>query len=178
MSPNVEDANTGINEAFLEVRKRFENLKDAVIYLNHREIPSSSMRVQPILNLSFFNKNTRLYRVEVALTSKIDSKTPMNDLPHDVLVGWLAHELGHVYDYKNRSWWGMLRYGVLYVTSRRFMKKAEQRADKYAIQNGFLVDILKTKRYMLNHIEMDEKYKRRLQKYYYSPEEIEAMAKD
>jgi len=89
MSQNVEDANTGINEAFLEVRKRFENLKDAVIYLNHREIPSSSMRVQPILNLSFFIKNTRSYRSEVALTSKIDSKTSMNDLPHDVLVGYL-----------------------------------------------------------------------------------------
>ena len=89
MSQNVEDANTGINEAFLEVRKRFENLKDAVIYLNHREIPSSSMRVQPILNLSFFIKNTRSYRSEVALTSKIDSKTSMNDLTHDVLVGYL-----------------------------------------------------------------------------------------
>ena len=89
MSPNVEDANTGINEAFLEVRKRFENLKDSVIYLNHREIPSSSMRVQPILNLSFFIKNIRSYRSEVALTSKIDSKTSINDLPYDVLVGYL-----------------------------------------------------------------------------------------
>ena len=39
--------------------------------------------------MSFFNKNTRSYRVEVALTSKIDSKTSMNDLTHDVLVGYL-----------------------------------------------------------------------------------------
>lgn len=175
MSNNVADANIRINEAFLIVRKRFDYLKDVAVNLEHREIPSSSMRAQPVINTRFFDVNTRLYKIQVALVSKIDGKTAMDDLPQDVLVGWLAHELGHVCDYKNRPWWSMIIYAVLYVTSDKYKKKAEQRADEFAITNGFKQDILITKRYMLNHNEMDEKYKKQLEKYYYSPEDIEDL---
>jgi hypothetical protein len=62
------------------------------------------MRVQPIIDSRFFNKSIRSNKVYVASVSKMYNKTPMNVLPDEILIGWLAHELGHACDCANQSW--------------------------------------------------------------------------
>jgi hypothetical protein len=165
-------------KAFEEAILRFSELAGVTIHLVQREIPSSSMRAQPILNTSFLTTKNREYKVEVALVSKIDLQTLMEDLPYEVLIGWFAHELGHICDYKNRSALSMVAYGVGYVMSGAYKIKAEQRADKLAIANGFGKEIINTKRYMLNHANLSGRYRKQLEKYYYSPEDIENIVKN
>jgi hypothetical protein len=47
-------------------------------------------------------------------------KFPGGRVPYNVIVGWLAHELGHVLDYKDRSSINLMWFGVMYYFSHDF----------------------------------------------------------
>lgn len=175
MDEYKEHQSNNVELAFNEAIASFESLNKVNICLDHNEIPSSSMRAQPVVNLRFFSKAKRQYKIEVAIQSKIDGKTKMEDIPKNILIGWIAHELGHVCDYQNRSTLGMIIFGLGYILSPSFKKKAEQRADKFAIANGFGRSIIETKKFMLSHADLGSDYRQQLEKYYYSPEDIEEL---
>ena len=96
----------------------------------------------------------------------------MNHIPQNVLIGWLGHELGHVMDYHNRSGLNLIRFGMGYLFSESFVRKAEQRADRYAVRHGMKDYILETKNYILNHVGLSEKYKEKIKRLYVSPEQL------
>jgi isoaspartyl peptidase/L-asparaginase-like protein (Ntn-hydrolase superfamily) len=50
--------------------------------------------------------------------------------------------------------------------------EAERSADTFAVNQGMEEYILKTKNFILNHADIDENYKKRIKRYYLSPEEI------
>lgn len=88
------------------------------------------------------------------------------------MIGWLGHELGHIMDYQNRSWFNLILFGIKYLFVEKHIVEAERAADTFAVKNGMYTYILKTKNFILNHSELDETYKLRIKKYYLSPEEI------
>ena len=96
----------------------------------------------------------------------------IKDIPPDVLIGWLGHELGHIVDYRNRSAFGLIIFGMRYVTSENYIMEAERVADTYAVEHGMGDYILKTKNFILNHTALSESYKNRIRRLYLSPEEI------
>ena len=97
------------------------------------------------------------------------------DVPQDVLIGWIGHELGHVMDYQERGNLNLIGFGIRYVLLKEFVKKAERAADSFAVSRGMSEYILKTKRFILNHSEIDDVYKARIKQYYLSPDEIMEM---
>ena len=99
-------------------------------------------------------------------------------MPTDVLIGWVGHELGHVMDYQERGNLNLVGFGVRYVLLKEFVKKAERAADSFAVSRGMSEYILKTKRFILDHSEIDETYKTRIKQYYLSPDEIMEMVKE
>lgn len=96
----------------------------------------------------------------------------MSEVPSEVLIGWIGHELGHIMDYRNKSAAGLVIFGFRYLTSSSYLKEAERAADTYAVNAGMGDYILATKDFILNHSHLSESYKERIARLYLSPEEI------
>ncbi len=162
----------------------FEEAKRALAYFPELEevgiefrfkndISKSFMQAQPAFSNVFKGKNNRNYYIFISSQVNIEGKDfSVRDIPSDVLVGWLGHELGHVMDYRDRSGMGLVIFGLRYVTSNKYIMKAERRADVYAVNQGMGDYILKTKDFILNNTDLSESYKNRIKRLYLSPEEI------
>lgn len=162
----------------------FEEAKRALAYFPELEevgiefrfkndISKSFMQAQPAFSNVFKGKNNRNYYIFISSQVNIEGKDfSIRDIPSDVLVGWLGHELGHVMDYRERSGMGLVIFGLRYVTSNKYIMKAERRADVFAVNQGMGDYILKTKDFILNNTDLSESYKNRIKRLYLSPEEI------
>jgi len=131
------------------------------------------MQAQPKLSGFFKNRKNRSYVIYINEKFKIEDETfSVKDVPSEVLIGWLGHELGHVMDYRDRSAIDMLWFGIRYVTSNNYIREAERAADTYAVNHGLGQNIIATKDFILNHSKLSESYKSRIQDLYLSQEEI------
>ncbi len=137
------------------------------------------MQAQPTWSALLKPKSKRSYVILISEEFKIsDEEFKTVDMPTDVLIGWVGHELGHVMDYQERGNLNLVGFGVRYVLLKEFVKKAERAADSFAVSRGMSEYILKTKRFILDHSEIDETYKTRIKQYYLSPDEIMEMVKE
>ena len=149
-------------------------LKDTpIVFKFKKNIKKSTMQAQPIWTSFFKSRKKRDYVILISRKVKIDKESFLiTDVPSEVLIGWLGHELGHVMDYRDRSGLGMVIFGLKYLYSSGHIQEVERAADSYAVAHGMGDYILKTKDFILNHADISEKYKTRMRKLYLSPEEI------
>lgn len=162
-----------VKDSFDTVLQAYEALHEYTIILKQKPIRGSTMQAQPIISpISLFN-GVKRYQVSLAHHVRDSEEIRVEELPKEVLVGWFAHELGHLVDYTAYSNWGMVRYGLRYLQSEKFRRQAEHHADYLAIAHGFHQEILATKRFILSHDLLDEGYKAKIRKYYLSAEEVE-----
>ncbi|WPY99553.1 hypothetical protein [Christiangramia sp. OXR-203] len=152
----------------------YPELKDTPIEFKFKKnIKKSFMQAQPKLSGFFKNRKNRSYVIYINEKFKIEDETfSVKDVPSEVLIGWLGHELGHVMDYRDRSAIDMLWFGIRYVTSNNYIREAERAADTYAVNHGLGQNIIATKDFILNHSKLSESYKSRIQDLYLSQEEI------
>jgi hypothetical protein len=66
----------------------------------------------------------------------------------------------------------MISFGLKYLYSHAHIQEVERAADDYAVRHGMGAFLLKTKKFILNHSSLSEKYKRHMRKFYLSTEEI------
>ena len=131
------------------------------------------MQAQPIVGSMFSRKSKRRYVIKVSQYLIIeDDVMKLSEMPENVLIGWIGHELGHIMDYLPRSNFDMLFFGIRYLISRKFMANAERRADIFAIEKGLSPYLIESKNYILEHTSLPESYKEKIRKYYLSPEEV------
>jgi hypothetical protein len=124
-------------------------------------------------SLLFRNKEDRAYRIKVSRYLELhDEFLPIEELPTEVLLGWLGHELGHIKDYLDRSAANLISFGVKYIFSKNYMAEAEVQADSYTVSNGLANEIIATKNFVLNHERLPESYKNKIRALYMSPGEI------
>ncbi|WP_044398898.1 hypothetical protein [Lacinutrix sp. Hel_I_90] len=143
-----------------------------------KDIKKSTMQAQPAFSSFFKRKGDRSYYIFISETVKISGETYYTKkMPKEVLIGWIGHELGHIMDYRNRSNMNLVWFGIKYLFSKNHIIEAERAADTYAIKSGMEDYILKTKNFILNQSDIDEKYIARIKKFYLSPEEIMEIIK-
>ena len=164
-------------EIFEETKRAlayFPELEEVGIEFRFKDnISKSFMQAQPAFSNVLKGKDKRNYYIFIRSKVQIEGKDfSINDIPSDVLVGWLGHELGHVMDYRDRSGMGLVIFGFRYITSNKYIMEAERRADVYAVNQGMGDYILKTKEFILNNTDLSEAYKERIKRLYLSPEEI------
>lgn len=141
-----------------------------------QRIKGSVMQAQPRIGTLF--GATRCYQINIsALFRLTHAATPIHQMPSDILVGWIGHELGHIMDYEQRSLWGMVRFGAGYLLSETFVREAERVADTFAVNHGLGGYILQTKHFILDHAALPEKYKRKIARLYLSPDDIVAQVR-
>ena len=157
----------------------YPELKDIPITFKFkRNIKKSVMQAQPTFGALFKSKEERNYTILISEKFKITGEEFKTvDVPSDVLVGWLGHELGHIMDYQNRSGFNLIGFGFRYVFLKEYVKKAERAADSFAVSHGMSQYILKTKRFILDNSAIHPTYKDRIKQYYLSPDEIMEMVK-
>lgn len=161
------------NEA-LTALSYFPELKDTEIIFKFKDnIKKSTMQAQPLFTSFFKSRKKRGYIILISRRIQIENEEfTIEDIPSEVVIGWLGHELGHVMDYRNRSSMGMLIFGFKYLFSNRHIKEVERAADTFAIAHGMGDYILKTKNFILDHANLSKRYKDRIRKLYMSPEEV------
>ncbi|PKA97280.1 hypothetical protein B0O79_0934 [Flavobacteriaceae bacterium MAR_2009_75] len=158
----------------------YPELNDTPITFKFKKnISKSTMQAQPHFWSLFKSRKHRKYVILISERIKISGKTFLTrDIPQDIMIGWLGHELGHVMDYTNRSSLNLIWFGLKYTFSGSYIKEAERAADTYAVSHGMGDYILKTKSFILDNAEIEEQYKSRIRKYYLSPKEIMALVEE
>ncbi|GHB52965.1 hypothetical protein [Mongoliitalea lutea] len=167
-----------LEKPVLEAFSHFPELEDVKIdFQLIKNINGAVMQAQPnVLSLILDKKNERRYRIKITETLIFDdSKMPIEQVPHEALVGWIGHELGHVMDYLNRSSLNMVAFGIGYKFSKKKYIEAELVADSYAIAYGLGPQILFHKHYILDHDKFTDAYKDKLRDLYMSPRVISAL---
>ena len=143
-----------------------------------KKIKKSTMQARPTFSSFFMSKRYRQYEILISETFKISDKQFLTrDIPSDIFIGWIGHELGHIMDYQNRSKINLIWFGINYLLSENHIVEAERAADSFAVAYGMEEYILKTKDFILNHADINHSYKERIKKYYLSPEEIMELVK-
>lgn len=152
----------------------YPELKDVPIEFKlTKKMSASVMKAQPKLLSLFKNKKNREYVILISRHFDIKKmELHTSYIPKEVLIGWLGHELGHIMDYHTRSSLNLIGFGLGYIFSNSYLRKAEQTADKYAIRHNMKDYILATKNYILNHTELSDRYKEKIKRLYVSPEQV------
>jgi hypothetical protein len=163
-----------IQEEVLVALSYYPELKDTPIEFKFKnQINKSTMQAQPTFGSIFRSKEKRSYIILMSRKIQIEEERfTIKDIPSEVLIGWLGHELGHVMDYRNRTGIGMILFGIKYLFSGAHIKEVERAADTFAINHGMGTYILKTKNFILDNVSFSDKYKAKLRKLYMSPEEV------
>ena len=158
----------------------FPQLNEVNIHFKFKKkIKKSIMQAQPRFKSLFRARQKREYVILISESFKIsDTVYLTRNMPSEIMIGWLGHELGHVLDFESRSTLGLIGFGISYLFSTSYLKDAERRADQFAVNSGLEKHILATKNYILNHADLPEKYKNRIRKYYQSPDQILQMVND
>lgn len=168
-----------IEKYILTALSYYPALKNTAIrFVFKQRIKSSVMQAQPVVGSLLKSRRNRVYQINIsALFTLMHTAIPIHQLPADVMIGWVGHELGHIMDYETKSTIGMARFGLGYLFSSDYVKKAEQIADQYAVDHGLGHYLVATKRFILDHAELPQAYKDKIARLYVSPEEIVEQVK-
>lgn len=168
-----------IHKNVTEALSFFPELQNTKIEFKFKKnIKKSTMQAQPKFASFFRSRKNRSYIILISKKFKIaDKQFKTRDIPDDIFIGWIGHELGHIMDYQNRSKLNLIKFGINYLFSENHIVEAERAADCFAVNQGMEDYILKTKDFILNHADITQSYKDRIQKYYLSPEEIMELVK-
>jgi hypothetical protein len=163
-----------IREVTLRALSFYPLLKDVKIdFVYNENIRKSLMQAQPRFSTMYGSRKWRSYLIKIHRFFSLKGKSiPVHELPEDVLIGWIGHELGHIMDYLRKNNWSLMLFGLGYFTSKSFIIMAERAADTYALDHGLGDYLLATKDYILHEAGMSEKYIRRIKRLYLPPEEI------
>lgn len=173
---NVNSQN--IRDAFEKATKGYPFLKDVEITVKTSKIKDATMQAQPVMRLNSLWKGITKFQIKLSAYVKDAPDQRVEDLPQEILVGWFAHELGHIADYQSRSGWEMIKFGIKYVTNGEFKREVEHSADFVAIANGFHEEIIAAKKFILDNEQLDEAYKRKIRTYYMSIDQVERCMHD
>lgn len=152
----------------------YPELKNTTIsFIFKTSIKTSVMQAQPVFATLLEMRKNRRYRINISKHFKlIHSQMPIEQIPNEVMIGWIGHELGHILDYEGRSNAGMVSFGYRYYFHPSFVKHAEMVADSLAVERGMGDYIVATKRFILDHAGLPQSYKDKIRRLYLSPDVI------
>lgn len=139
---------------------------------------SITMKAQPSFISLFKRRSKRTYHIYISKTFKNASKKmTISDLPSDVLIGWIGHELGHIMDYEQMTNWQLMKFGFNYLVFDEHYNESEHTADFYAVRYGMEEFLIKKRKYILEHPDIFEGYKKKFKDHYLSPDDLLHLVK-
>ncbi|RYY20754.1 MAG: hypothetical protein EOO04_19455 [Chitinophagaceae bacterium] len=158
----------------LKALSHYPELKTTTIrFVFKKRIRKSVMQAQPLFISLLKNRRHRAYQINISSVFRLTHNiTPIHQLPDEIMIGWIGHELGHIMDYESRSNRGLVAFGYKYLASAGYVKQVEEIADTYAVNHGLAEYIITTKRFILDHAELPQTYKDKISRLYLSPDDI------
>lgn len=157
-----------------DLMREYPQLQGTWIKIRRKNLNNSTMRAFPGMVYEWPFRWRQVYYIDIAYHVRDREDLLVDDLPNEVLKGWIAHELGHLTDYRKRSLFGMMIYGLRYALSSSFLKAVEHRADELAVQAGFYEEVKATKQFIERELLSEKNaYSRKLRQSYMSLEELD-----
>lgn len=169
-----------IEEPVLQALSHYPELKETSIhFVFTNKLEKSIMAARPTIGSLFKKRRNRTYKVLINPAFKLDyGKESIHQIPDSVLVGWLGHELGHIMDYEHKNTWEIIGMGISYSLSRNYIRKAERVADAHAVNRGMGAYLVTKKGFILDHSELPQAYRDKIEALYLSPEDIGKLVAD
>ena len=139
--------------------------------------PVSTMVSRPTLKSIFRSGNKRVYQVIIRKPGISKNGLEWSELSFNSLVGWIAHELGHIVHYSHKTSGGVLFTGIKYAFPG-YRRRMERFTDNLVIQHDLGYALLDGTNYTINYSNATPHYKNYLFKYYLSPIEIKEAIND
>lgn len=139
--------------------------------------PLSTMVSRPKLKSIFRSGYQREYRIIIRKQGSSNSGFEWNELSFNSLIGWIAHELGHIVHYTHKTSGGVLFTGIKYAFPG-YRRRMERFTDNLVIQHDLGYSLLEGTDYCINYSNAKPHYKKYLEKYYLSPKEIKEAIND
>jgi len=133
--------------------------------------PVSTMVSRPKLKSIFRSGNKREYEVIVRKSGASKNGLEWNELSFNSLIGWIAHELGHIVHYSHKTSGGILFTGIKYGFPG-YRRRMERFTDNLVIQHDLGYALFEGTDYCINYSNAKPHYKKYMEKYYLSPTEI------
>ncbi len=164
----------------LTALSHYPQLRDTEIQFGfNKRLKGPIMAARPVVCKLFGAPEKRVYRILINPLFKLGHlEEPIDHIPDSVMIGWIGHELGHIMDYEGRNFWQMIRFGIGYWLSPRYIRRAERTADTYAVEHGMGDYLLAHKSFVLNHADLPEAYKQRIARLYLSPDDIVELVEE
>ena len=134
-------------------------------------LPVSTMVSRPKLKSIFRSGNKREYEVIVRKPGTSKNGLEWNELSFNSLIGWIAHELGHIVHYGHKTSGGILFTGIKYGFPG-YRRRMERFTDNLVIQHDLGYALFEGTDYCINYSNAKPHYKKYMEKYYLSPTEI------
>ena len=157
----------------------YPELKNTSInFIFKTDLKTSVMQAQPVFTTLLRSRKNRSYRIIISSKFRlIKDELPILQIPDEVMVGWIGHELGHILDYEGKTNKQLVSFGYNYYFNSTFVKHAEMVADSLAVERGMGNYIVSTKRFILDHAGLPQAYKDKIARLYLSPDVIVEQVK-
>lgn len=157
----------------------YPELKNTSInFIFKKDLKTSVMQAQPVFTTLLRSRKNRSYRIIISSKFRlIKDELPILQIPDEVMVGWIGHELGHILDYEGKTNKQLVSFGYNYYFNSTFVKHAEMVADSLAVERGMGNYIVSTKRFILDHAGLPQAYKDKIARLYLSPDVIVEQVK-
>ncbi|MDB5247201.1 MAG: hypothetical protein JWQ40_1595 [Segetibacter sp.] len=171
---NNKQIPTEIERNVLTALSFYPELKNTTIhFIFKKNIKTSVMQAQPVFRTLLGNRKNRRYRINISVHfNLVNAHLPILEIPDEVFIGWIGHELGHILDYESKSNAEIFSFGYRYLFHPSFVQHAEMVADSLAVERGLGHYIVATKRFILDHADLPQSYKDKIKRLYLSPDVI------
>ncbi len=169
-----------IEEHVLRALSYYPELEETAIHFVFTDkLEKSIMAARPTIGSLLKKRQNRTYKVLINPAFKLGYEVEsINQIPDSVMVGWLGHELGHIMDYEHKNIWGIIGMGISYSLSKNYIREAERVADSYAVDRGMGAYLVAKKSFILDHTELPQAYRDKIEALYLSPEDINKLVAD
>ncbi len=148
-----------IKDEFVVALALFPDIRDKNLKFKYKKI-RGTMNARP----DFFNiirsKSNRKYIVLINNNKGRYKGIPLEDLTPGARLGWYGHEIAHLQSYQMMSNVQMILFTIRYLTSVKYVKKAERFTDFLAIERGLVFQIYESGKYLAKYGNVTKAYKK------------------
>jgi hypothetical protein len=168
-----------INSFLYTIKKYGADLEETNIIIRSRNISPDIMRSRASFYYIFHKKENREYIITISSNTNEESGGVITNLTRDEQTGWIAHELGHIEEYKEMtnlqlSIWNikyLFALAISYINIYGPLRKIERGVDLKAIKRGFGLELAMGTYYTMTETSRSDKSKERYSKTYTSAHE-------
>lgn len=162
--------------AFYTALSHFPELDSSQITFKEARIKTTLNARPTFASLLFRKRTNRKYVIRIN-TRNQDSLVFLEDVPFEACIGLFGHELTHFWDYRQRSFGGVLKRLFSY-SSLKGKEKFEKEIDSITVSIGLGKQLYSWSHYVLNESKGSAKYKTYKKLVYLEPKEILKLIED